>query len=108
VLPLSRPGLVAGVLISFALGCTAYVTPALLGGRANPVFSTLVYERNFVAFDWNAGAALSVVLLLVVVLASAVINRLARWPRRRPAPAPAAVASGESETPSDTVSVGRR
>lgn len=96
VLPLSRPGLIAGVLISYALGCTAYVTPALLGGRANPVFSSLVYERNFVAFDWNAGAALSVVLLLIVVLASAAINRFARWPRRRPAratavPAPATV-----------------
>ncbi len=95
VVPLSRPGLVAGVLISFALGCTAYVTPALLGGRANPLFSSLVYERNFVAFDWNTGAALSVVLLLVVVLAGSAISRLARWPRRRqPAPPPVPVAAG--------------
>jgi ABC-type spermidine/putrescine transport system, permease component I len=82
VVPLSRPGLVAGAMIGFALGCTAYVTPALLGGQANPVFAALVYERNFVAFDWNTGAALSVVLLAVVVLSGVVIGRFARWPRR--------------------------
>lgn len=83
VVPLSRPGLVAGVLLGFAMGATAYVTPALLGGQANPVFASLVYERNFVAFDWNTGAALSVVLLAVVVLSSTAIGRLARPPRHR-------------------------
>lgn len=102
VLPLSRDGLVAGVVIGLALGLTAYVTPTLLGGRERLVFASLVYEENFVRFDWNLGAALSLVLLATVIVLATAITRLtvilsrSRLPKQRlVAGAPAAAAAAE-------------
>jgi putative spermidine/putrescine transport system permease protein len=95
IVPLSRDGLLAGVVIGLALGMTAYVTPALLGGRERLVFASLVYEQNFVDFDWNAGAALALVLLGAVIIVGFVVTRLgvaltrSRRPRARAAEVPA-------------------
>lgn len=67
-LPLSLPGVLAGVLIVFSLASSSYVTPALLGGANYKVLSTVVYQQALVLQNWPLAAAFAVTLVLVVFL----------------------------------------
>jgi putative spermidine/putrescine transport system permease protein len=67
VLPLSLPGVLAGSLLVFSLSNSAFATPALLGGPGAQVLSLLTYQQNLVLLNWNFGAAIAVILLVVVV-----------------------------------------
>jgi putative spermidine/putrescine transport system permease protein/spermidine/putrescine transport system permease protein len=74
-LPLSLPGLAAGIVIVFVLCLGFYVTPALLGGGRVMMWSMQI-ERNVSYYgDWGAASALGVVLL---VLTLAILWLLAR------------------------------
>jgi spermidine/putrescine transport system permease protein len=63
VLPLSLPGLAAGSLISFLLAAGSYVTPTILGGPTDAMFSNLIYESVIIQLDWRTGAVLALILL---------------------------------------------
>lgn len=65
--PLSLPGLAAGVIIVFVLCLGFYVTPALLGGGRVMMWSMQI-ERNVTYHsDWGAASALGVVLLVMTL-----------------------------------------
>lgn len=65
--PLSLPGLAAGVVIVFVLCLGFYVTPALLGGGRVMMWSMQI-ERNVTYHaDWGAASALGVVLLVLTL-----------------------------------------
>lgn len=67
-LPLSMPGIVAGVILVFVLALGFYITPELLGGGRTFMISMLV-SRNVELYDqWGAASSISVVLLLCVGL----------------------------------------
>jgi putative spermidine/putrescine transport system permease protein len=67
-LPLARAGLRSGVLLVFTLAMCAFVTPAILGGNGTPVFPMVIYEQFSASFQWAYGAALSILLLIVMLL----------------------------------------
>ncbi len=75
-LPLSFPGVQAGVILVFVLSVSAYVTPALLGGQAVKLISLMVVEKLTGAFAWPSGAALAL-LTAVSTLAVVVVFTLA-------------------------------
>jgi ABC-type spermidine/putrescine transport system permease subunit I len=65
--PLSLPGLGAGIVIVFVLCLGFYVTPALLGGGRVMMWSMQI-ERNVSYYgDWGAASALGVVLLVLTL-----------------------------------------
>ncbi|MEZ5843761.1 MAG: ABC transporter permease [Hyphomicrobiaceae bacterium] len=65
--PLSLPGLFAGIIIVFVLCLGFYVTPALLGGGRVMMWSMQI-ERNVTYHaDWGAASALGVVLLAMTL-----------------------------------------
>lgn len=65
--PLSLPGLAAGIIIVFVLCLGFYVTPALLGGGRVMMWSMQI-ERNITYHaDWGAASALGVVLLVMTL-----------------------------------------
>ena len=65
--PLSLPGLAAGIVIVFVLCLGFYVTPALLGGGRVMMWSMQI-ERNVTYYaDWGAASALGVVLLVMTI-----------------------------------------
>ena len=72
VLPLSVPGIVAGVTTVFALTTGSYVTVAVLGGTGVRVLAVLAYEQAISGMNWPMGAAIGVLLLA----ATAVLLRL--------------------------------
>jgi putative spermidine/putrescine transport system permease protein len=66
--PLSLPGVIAGLLIVFSLASSSFVTPALLGGSDYKLLSTMIYQQALILQNWPLAAAFAVVLVLVVFL----------------------------------------
>jgi putative spermidine/putrescine transport system permease protein len=62
-LPLSAPGIVAGVTTAFAWTFSAFATPQLVGGGKVNMVSNLVYQLGFANFNFPFAASLSVAAL---------------------------------------------
>jgi putative spermidine/putrescine transport system permease protein len=78
-LPLSMPGVVAGVTTAFAWTFSAFATPQLIGGGRVNMVSNLVYQLGFASFNFPFAASLCVAgLALTIVVISAL--RLAARP----------------------------
>ncbi|MEY9212567.1 ABC transporter permease [Thermobifida halotolerans] len=75
VLPLIRPGLIAGCAIVFAMSIGFYVTPVLLGGAQTPFIATVISDDIFRFFDYPRAAATSVILLVIALTTLAVTIR---------------------------------
>jgi putative spermidine/putrescine transport system permease protein len=73
ILPLSIPGVVAGCILSFSVGISAFVVPLLVGGKIGQQFLAVVIYGSMNQFqDWGLGGAASTILLVAslgVVLA---------------------------------------
>lgn len=77
-LPLSLPGVVAGVSIVFSLAVAAYVTPSLLMGDRYMTMSMVMAKAFLNLRDWQLGAAMAAVLMtlaVVVVISAAILQR---------------------------------
>jgi putative spermidine/putrescine transport system permease protein len=66
-LPLSLPGVVAGVLLVFIYCLGFYITPALLGGLSDLTITMEISSQVVDQLNWNFGSALSIVLLMAVL-----------------------------------------
>ncbi|MEE8246883.1 MAG: ABC transporter permease [Alphaproteobacteria bacterium] len=86
-LPLSVPGITAGVALVFALSYTNFIIPQLLGGGNYTTLAVQVYEFIVVILDWTKGAVRASLLLLscfvFVFLISWVGHRATRWSEGR-------------------------
>jgi ABC-type spermidine/putrescine transport system permease subunit I len=74
-LPLSIPGIAAGVLLVFIQGLGFYVTPMLLGGPPTMMMSGLIDRQMFNFLNWSFGAAIGVVLLFITVIFMLIFDR---------------------------------
>ncbi|TNM63464.1 ABC transporter permease [Aliirhizobium smilacinae] len=74
-LPLSMPGLVAGVIIVFSLTAGAFVTPVVLGGPSALMLGNLIEQQIFTVFDWPFGAVISFILIFIVILLNTTLIR---------------------------------
>jgi ABC-type spermidine/putrescine transport system permease subunit I len=87
ILPLSMPGLVSGSLLVFSVSMSAFVTPALMGGRRSRMVGQQIYEEVLTAYNWPGAASLTIVLsvsmLALVGLALWATARRARLSRTR-------------------------
>ena len=66
----------AGVLLVFIISLGYYITPALVGGPKDQMLSFFIAFNTNVTVNWGLAAALSVVLLSLVILFFAIYNRL--------------------------------
>ena len=78
-LPLSAPGIVAGVTTAFAWTFSAFATPQLVGGGKVNMVSNLVYQLGFANFNFPFAASLSVAALALTFL-SIFLMRMALRP----------------------------
>jgi ABC-type spermidine/putrescine transport system permease subunit I len=62
ILPLSMPGLVSGALLVFSVSMSAFITPALMGGRRVRMVGQQIYEEVLTAYDWPGAASRPIVL----------------------------------------------
>lgn len=68
-LPLSMPGIVAGMTTSFAWTFSAFATPQMIGGGRVPTVSTLVYQLGLASSNFPFAASLSVAGLAFTAVA---------------------------------------
>jgi ABC-type spermidine/putrescine transport system permease subunit I len=69
IVPLSKPGIVAGCILVFIPAIGAYVTPTLMGGGKQLMIGNLIALQFQGARNWPFGAALALILMLVVMIA---------------------------------------
>lgn len=67
-LPLSVPGIAAGAVFVFVLSIGNFITPALLGGGRFQMIGNVIYAQFLTANDWPLGAALSMVLIGIMMI----------------------------------------
>ncbi|RCG30744.1 ABC transporter permease [Sphaerisporangium album] len=68
VLPLSLPGVFAGVLMTFVPMTADYVNASILGGPANTMIGNIIQTEYLVNNDYPAGAALSFILMAAMLI----------------------------------------
>ena len=69
ILPIVKPGIVAGSILVFVPSLGAYVTPRVLGGGKNMMIGNFIELQFGAGRNWPLGAALSMTLLVIVTIA---------------------------------------
>lgn len=69
ILPIVKPGIVAGSILVFIPALGAYVTPRILGGGKNMMIGNFIELQFGQGRNWPLGASLSVLLLVIVTVA---------------------------------------
>ena len=69
ILPIVKPGIVAGSSLVFVPSLGAYVTPRVLGGGKNMMIGNFIELQFGAGRNWPLGAALSMTLLIIVTIA---------------------------------------
>jgi spermidine/putrescine transport system permease protein len=75
VLPLSLPGLMAGLLLCFVLAAGSYVTPEILGSTRDALFGNIIFDTIMGQLNWPMGSTLSLVLLVLLGAVAAIYSR---------------------------------
>jgi len=75
VVPLSKPGILAGSLLVFIPCLGAYLTPDLMGGGKTVMIGNLVQNQFTTARDWPFGAAVSLLLMILVLIVTLALRR---------------------------------
>jgi spermidine/putrescine transport system permease protein len=68
VLPLSLPGVFAGVLLTFVPATADYVNAAILGGTRNTMIGNVIQTEYFVNLNYPSASALSFILMAALLL----------------------------------------
>ncbi|MEF2552339.1 ABC transporter permease subunit [Aurantimonas sp. A2-1-M11] len=66
--PLSRPGILAGLMLVFIPAVGEFVIPDLLGGSRTLMIGRTLWNEFFSNRDWPVSSAVAILLLLVLVL----------------------------------------
>jgi spermidine/putrescine transport system permease protein len=77
ILPIVKPGIIAGSILVFVPSLGAYVTPRILGGGKNMMIGNFIELQFLQGKNWPLGAALSVTLLIIVMAALLLYVRVA-------------------------------
>lgn len=75
-LPLSLPGVIAGTILVFIPTMGMFVVPDLMGGARTALVGNLVQRQFLAARDWPFGAAASMVLMALTLLATLLYTRV--------------------------------
>ncbi|NJO79938.1 MAG: ABC transporter permease [Cyanobacteria bacterium RM1_2_2] len=67
VFPLTLPGIISGCLLVFAITVSSFVTPSIIGGGQIMYMPTLIYQQGVVLLNGPFAAAISAILLVMVL-----------------------------------------
>lgn len=76
ILPIVKPGIIAGSILVFIPSLGAYVIPRILGGGKNLMVGNLIDLQFGQGRNWPLGAALGMTLLIIVMIALAFYTRI--------------------------------
>ena len=75
ILPLTKPGIVAGILLVFIPAIGMFAITQLMGGGTDPTIGEVIQNQFLSARDWPFGAALGMTLLFVFAIAFGISTR---------------------------------
>jgi len=75
IVPLTKPGIYAGVLLVFVPAIGMFAITDLMGGARVPMIGNVIQNQFFQARDWPFGAALGVVFTLMFVVSYWILQR---------------------------------
>jgi spermidine/putrescine transport system permease protein len=78
-LPLSLPGLIVGLILIFVPVTGSFMEPRILGGPAGMMLGTVIEDQFTEVFNWPLGAALSFMMLGLVLVILLVLQFALRW-----------------------------
>ena len=78
ILPLARPGLVSGAVLTFVPVVGSFMEPRILGGRVGVTLGTVIEDQFTQAFNWPLGSALSFTVLAAVLAVLATFSGVLR------------------------------
>ncbi len=73
--PLSRSGLMAGAMLVFIPCVGEYVIPELLGGPETQMIGRVLWDEFFANNDWPVASSVAVVMVMLIILPLALLNR---------------------------------
>ncbi len=75
ILPLSVPGIMSGITMVFMPAVTSFVIPNLLGSGKVNLIGNMIEQQFLMTYDWGFGAALSFVLMVIILLSMGILKR---------------------------------
>ncbi|MET0263192.1 MAG: ABC transporter permease [Rariglobus sp.] len=75
IVPLTWPGIAAGILLVFVPAIGMFAITDLMGGAKVPMIGNVIQNQFFKARNWPFGAALGVVFTFMFIIAYALIQR---------------------------------
>ncbi len=77
-LPLSMPGVAAGVTLTFCLTFGDFVAPFLVGGPDGNLVANVIVTQFGTALNWPMGSALAIFVLIIVLTVLSLSDRIER------------------------------
>ncbi len=77
-LPLSLPGVIGGFFFVFIPTLGEWVTPTLVGGAQGIMYGNLIQDQFVRALNWPMGSLMSLVMLALVLILTAIFSRVGR------------------------------
>lgn len=74
--PLSMPGILSGLVLTFALSGGVFIIPVFLGGSRLGTLSLLAYDQATASLDFPLAIATAFVLLVVLAAVTSLITRI--------------------------------
>jgi putative spermidine/putrescine transport system permease protein len=77
-LPLTMPGVLAGIMMTFVYSLGFFVVPAILGGARQTTVVMILRDLTLGLGRWGIGSALSITVIVICILGAAIYVPLAR------------------------------
>lgn len=75
VLPLSKSGVISGIVMVFVPALSSFVVSNMLGGGKVLLIGNVIEQEFTLSRNWNLGSGLSIILMIFVILSMSVANR---------------------------------
>ena len=75
ILPLSKSGIVSGITMVFVPAISTFYISKKLGGTDNRLIGEVIEDSFLNSENWNFGSAISFILMIIIMLSIAVINK---------------------------------
>lgn len=75
-IPLSKDGIISGIIMVFVPALSSFVVSNLLGGGKVLLIGNVIEQEFTLARNWNLGSGLSIILMIFVLLSMSIMNRI--------------------------------
>lgn len=68
ILPLTKKGIISGIILVFVPAISAFIIPDLLGGARTLMIGNIIQNQFLKVRDWGFGSVLSIIMMAIVLI----------------------------------------